>query len=76
MHKLPFKRRDITASILDIWGPTPVSSIFGHKYYVSFTDAFSHFVWLYPLKQKLEALLAFSFVNSHPMVNRAKARII
>ena len=38
----------------DIWGPFNVSSIHGHKYFLTVVDDFSRFTWLYLLKLKSE----------------------
>ena len=38
----------------DIWGPSHVSSINGHRYFVLFIDDFSRFTWIYFLKNHLE----------------------
>ncbi|XP_019100085.1 PREDICTED: uncharacterized protein LOC104779870 isoform X1 [Camelina sativa] len=42
----------------DLW-KSPVSSISGVKYYLIFLDDFSHYVWVYPLKQKSDAFSRF-----------------
>lgn len=39
----------------NVWGPAPVLSTHGYRYYVSFLDDFSRFVWVYPLKLKSNA---------------------
>ena len=39
---------------MDGWGPSPVASIEGVRYYVTFIDDFSRKVWVYFLKQKSE----------------------
>lgn len=57
-HKLPFdvstlkshKPLDLVYS--DVWGPAPISSYDGFRYYVIFVDHFTKYIWLYPLKQK------------------------
>lgn len=36
----------------DLWGPAPVTSTHGFRYYVVFIDDFSRFSWFYPLKAK------------------------
>lgn len=65
-----------TASVLspfeiihsDVW-TSPVSSVSGIKYYVIFLDQFSHFVWIYPLRQKSEVFEKFfqffNYVKTH-----------
>jgi len=42
----------------DVWGPAP-KSVDGHKYYVSFIDAYSKFTWIYLLKFKSEVFTKF-----------------
>jgi GAG-pre-integrase domain len=44
----------------DLWGPSPVVSHQGHKYYVLFTDHFSRFSWIYFCAQKSEVLAVFT----------------
>ena len=36
----------------DVWGPTFVPSTNGARYYVSFLDDYSKFLWLFPIKLK------------------------
>ncbi|PKU82566.1 Retrovirus-related Pol polyprotein from transposon TNT 1-94 [Dendrobium catenatum] len=48
----------------DVWGPAPVDSVQGYRYYVIFIDDFSRFTWLFPLRQKSEVFETFvSFKN-------------
>ncbi|PNX72737.1 retrovirus-related Pol polyprotein from transposon TNT 1-94, partial [Trifolium pratense] len=64
-HKLPFSKSSITSSYpleivySDVWGPAPVYSIDGFRYYVIFVDHFSKYVWLYPIKLKSDVSLIF-----------------
>ena len=44
---------------LDLWGPSPVCSHTGHKYYISFLDAYSRYTWLFPISHKNDALPIF-----------------
>jgi hypothetical protein len=42
----------------DVWGPT-ISSINNFKYYVSFFDDYSRYVWIYFLKNKSDVKPVF-----------------
>jgi hypothetical protein len=63
-RKLPFcDSSHVTSAPLelihsDIWN-SPVLSTNGYKYYVIFVDDFSRYTWLFPLKQKSDALEHF-----------------
>ena len=52
----------------DLWGPSPVLSSSGYRYYIHFIDAYSRFTWLYLLRAKSEALQAF--VNFKTLVKK------
>ncbi|KAL3642739.1 hypothetical protein CASFOL_013554 [Castilleja foliolosa] len=64
-HKLPFADSkssyqnafDLIHS--DVWGPSPVTSSSGFRYYVSFIDHLSRYTWIYLLKNKSDTLQAF-----------------
>lgn len=43
----------------DLWGPSPIPSSSGYRYYVHFIDSFSRFTWIYLLRHKSEAFTAF-----------------
>lgn len=43
----------------DLWGPSPVVSTQGFKYYVIFIDNHSRFTWFFPLKLKSDFLSVF-----------------
>ena len=43
----------------DVWGPSPICSINGRRYYVSFVDHFSKFTWLFPIKLKSDVMNVF-----------------
>jgi hypothetical protein len=57
---LPFSLSTSNASFnfellhLDIWGPLSVSSIHGHKYFLTIVDDHSRFLWIILLKNKSE----------------------
>ncbi|KAL5538576.1 hypothetical protein UlMin_046073 [Ulmus minor] len=64
-HSLPFqfseKRATKPLQLIHtyLWGPAPVTSSYGFKYYIHFIDDFSRSTWLYPLKHKDKALSTF-----------------
>ncbi|KAL1224684.1 Retrovirus-related Pol polyprotein from transposon RE2 [Cardamine amara subsp. amara] len=43
----------------DLWGPSPVVSVQGFRYYAVFIDNYSRFSWFYPLKLKSEFYSVF-----------------
>ena len=45
---------------MDLWGPSPVPSLGGRRYYVTFTDDYSRFTWLMVLRKKNETLEAYT----------------
>ena len=57
-HALPFKTSNYVSQtpldliFTDVWGPASVNSTTGARYYVSFIDNFSKFLWLFPMKLK------------------------
>ena len=48
----------------DVW-TSPVPSISGIRYYVLCFDHFSHFVWVYPLRNKFEVFSKFTHFTSY-----------
>lgn len=63
--RLPFQpsTRSSTAPLelihCDIWGPAPVVSSLGYKYYILFIDDFTKFHWIYPISTRYESLMCF-----------------
>ncbi|KAJ0787642.1 putative RNA-directed DNA polymerase [Helianthus annuus] len=43
----------------DIWGPSPVVSRTGYRYFITFIDDFSRFTWIYPLTHRSQAIDSF-----------------
>jgi len=41
---------------ISIWGHAKIASLGGHKYFISFIDNLSRHCWIYPMRQKFEAL--------------------
>ena len=43
----------------DVWGPSPITSLSGRLYYVSFIDDYSRYAWVYMLHAKSEVFATF-----------------
>ena len=65
MSRLPFPvRTDRCTSPFqkvhtDVWGPAPVRSIEGYRYYVTFVDEYTRFVWIFPMSNKSDVFTIF-----------------
>jgi histone deacetylase 1/2 len=44
---------------IDVWGPTPILSTSGARYYVCFLDDCTKFIWLFPIKLKSDVEKVF-----------------
>jgi transposase InsO family protein len=70
MHQLPFpKSVSITSRPLeivhsDVWGPAPITSNNGTRFYVIFVDDFTRFTWFFPLHHKSQVLSSFMHFKS------------
>ncbi|KAG7599793.1 Retrotransposon Copia-like N-terminal [Arabidopsis suecica] len=68
--KLPFSRSEFQASKplerihCDVWGPAPVTSVQGFRFYIVFIDNYSRFCWFYPLKLKSDVFSIFKSFQS------------
>jgi len=57
-HNLPFSvsvphvTKPLELIYSDVWGPSSMISSYDSRYYVCFLDAFTKYIWLFPLKQK------------------------
>jgi len=64
-HKLHFSIYENKSSVplelifSDIWGPSPILSNNGARFYVIFVDHFSKFTWLYPIACKSDVFTIF-----------------
>ena len=77
--RLPFSASTFVASRplerihSDLWGPSPVASVQGFRYYVVLIDNYSRYSWLYPLTKKSDffsVFLAFqSLVQNQLLAN-------
>ena len=52
----------------DVWGPSPLLSNEGYRYYVHFLDDYSRFTWIYPLQTKSKTKAVF--IQFHTIVER------
>jgi GAG-pre-integrase domain len=65
-HKLPFSPSTSTSSsplaivYSDVWGPAPLLSNNGFRYYIIFVDDYSRYMWIYFLRTKDEVVHVFS----------------
>ncbi|KAJ1685430.1 hypothetical protein LUZ63_016820 [Rhynchospora breviuscula] len=65
-HKLPFTLSTTVSHAplellhADVWGPAPVVTNNGFRYYVVFVDDFTKFAWIFFLQSKDEVLQVFS----------------
>jgi hypothetical protein len=63
-HQLPYpksvsmSRQSLELIFSDVWGPAP-DSVDRNKYYVSFIDDYSKFIWIYLLKFKSDVFQKF-----------------
>ena len=61
----PFKSTEVKTKLafelihIDLWGPAPIPSTHGHRYYISFVDDKIKYTWLYLLAAKSQALNIF-----------------
>jgi len=69
-HKLPFSVSSIKTTtplellFSDVWGPSPITSVNGYKYYLVFVDHFTRYSWIYPLKSKTDVVTIFPNFHS------------
>jgi Reverse transcriptase (RNA-dependent DNA polymerase)/gag-polypeptide of LTR copia-type/GAG-pre-integrase domain len=65
-HRLPFYPSDTVAHNplelvhCDVWGPSPIVSHNGYRYYVLFTDQYTRYNWIYFCIQKSEVAQIFA----------------
>jgi hypothetical protein len=64
-HAMPFIKMHVAVSqpleliYSDVWGPASTLSTSGARYYISFLDDATKFLWLFPLKLKSDAYQTF-----------------
>ena len=57
---------------VDVWGPYSLSSIHGHKYFLTIVDDYSRYTWIFPLKQKYEVVKILLFLFKHNLRQQQK----
>lgn len=71
-HRVPYPvshtKKDMPFSLIhsDVWGPSPVITPPGNKWFVIFVDDFTRMTWLYLIKQKDELFSVFQ--SFHVMI--------
>jgi len=64
-HCLPFSSSQSISThpleliFSDVWGPSPIMSTNGNKYYVSFVDHFNKYTYLFPILAKSSVMQIF-----------------
>ncbi|CAA7061321.1 unnamed protein product [Microthlaspi erraticum] len=80
-HRLPFFSSEsrvlhpLDRIQCDLWGPSPVVSSLGFKYYEVFVDDYSRYSWFYPMKTKSEfysVFIAFQKLVKNQMGSKIK----
>ena len=80
MHRLPLNKHEIQSTSMlqivhsDVWGPAPISFLFGYNFYVVFIDNFTRFTWFFLLKQKSELFIVFKHFKN-PEENQYSSKI-
>lgn len=66
LHQNTYKRRDSSEHLspldlvmADVWGPAPLTSENGCRFYVLFIDKASRFNWIFPVERKSQVLDIF-----------------
>jgi len=82
-HRVPFpislNKSDIPSILIhsDVWGPSPITTVSGIRWFVTFVDDCTRMTWLYLLKRKDEVFGVFQAF--HAMIQNqfsAKIRIL
>jgi hypothetical protein len=69
-HKLPFQPSTATTTAplqvihTNLWGPSPISSHNGYRFYVHFTDEYNIFSWFYSCASKSDVVMIFSLFKA------------
>jgi transposase InsO family protein len=70
-HQLPFSHQHTRSTAplqllyTDVWGPSPLISTTGFKFYVSFLDDFSRYSWVFPITCKSDVSTIFIQFQSY-----------
>ncbi|KAM1422622.1 hypothetical protein ACFX2I_004733 [Malus domestica] len=65
MSRTPFPLRSVTCTSpfekihSDVWGPSPVKSLEGYRYYVTLIDEYTRYVWIFPMSNKSDVFQIF-----------------
>ncbi|CAL2260563.1 unnamed protein product [Prunus armeniaca] len=80
MHKLPFPSSSTISSKpfsklhSDVWGPSACIALGGYKYYLTFIDDCTRFMWVFPLLNKSDVFSVFCKFYAY-IVNHYQAHV-
>ena len=69
-HRLPFPKGSYVSKGLfgvihsDVWGPAQTLMIVGCRYYITFVDDYSHYMWIFLMEKKREVFSHFQKLKS------------
>ena len=69
------KDRKLELVYTDLWGPSPVTSLGGSMYYITFIDDLSRKVWVYFLKNKSDIFETFKKWKAMVETNRFRSKM-
>lgn len=46
----------------DVWGPTPIDSLFGYRFFITFINDYSRCTWVYLHKSKSDVFLSLFLI--------------
>ncbi|KAJ0494831.1 putative RNA-directed DNA polymerase [Helianthus annuus] len=52
----------------DVWGPAPINSFYGHRYFLLCVDHYTRYMWLFPIQHKSD--VSHIFKQFHTMAER------
>ena len=65
-YSTSLNKSDIPFALIhsDVWGPSPITTSSGIRWFVTFIDDYTHMTWLYLLKHKDDVFSVFQFFHT------------